>query len=310
MIFKKINIMKKKTSLIAILCFVLSFTGCSEKIDESEISDAPELEQKIVSFNLTNYTEKGGKKWELKGETANIMSEVIYLTTISADTYDEPSINLTSDDGTYNKKTRVVFLTNNVIVTTSDGLTLNTDSMEWDGATDVIFTPDIVKIKRSDVVATGLGAKAFPQMKKVRLEEDVVVQLMRDAMGGAALDDLEENLDNEKKHKATITCDGPLEIDYENNIAIFNNNVKVDDQRGQIYSNIMQAYLDPVSKSIFKVVAEGDVRVVREEDSTFSERAVYTTADQKIVLLGKPKIFIHADEEIDNVEREIRSTKW
>ena len=302
--------MKKKTYLIAILCFVLSFTGCSEKIDESEISDAPELEQKIVSFNLTNYTENGGKKWELRGETANIMSEIIYLTSISADTYAEPSINLISDDGTYNKKTRVVFLTNNVVVTTSDGMTLNTDSMEWDGATDVISTSDIIKVKRSDVVATGLGAKAFPQMKKVKLEEDVVVQLMRDAMGGAALDDLEENLDNEKKYKATITCDGPLEIDYENNIAIFNNNVKVDDQRGQIYSSIMQAYLDPVSKSIFKVVAEGDVRVVREEDSTFSERAVYTTADQKIVLLGKPKIFIHADEEIDNIEQEVRSTKW
>ena len=302
--------MKKKISLIAILCFMLSFTGCSKKIDESATSDAPELEQKIVSFNLTNYTEKGGKKWELRGETANIMEEIIYLTSISANTYDEPSIKLISDDGTYNKKTRVVFLTNNVVVTTSDGMTLNTDSIEWDGATDVIFTPDIVKVKRSDVVATGLGAKAFPQMKKVRLEEDVVVQLMRDAMGGAPLDDLEENLDNEKKHKATITCDGPLEIDYENNIAIFNNNVKVDDQRGQIYSNIMQAYLDPVSKNIFKVVAEGDVRVVREEDSTFSERAVYTTADQKIVLLGKPKIFIHADEEIDNIEQEVRSTKW
>ena len=63
----------------------------------------------------------------------------------------------------------------------------------------------------------------------------------------------------------------------------------------------MEAFLDPGTKNIVKVIAEGDVRVVRGEDSTYSEKAIYTTEDQKIILVGKPRIYIHAPEEMEKI---------
>ena len=177
----------------------------------------------------------------------------------------------------------------------------------------MISTSWPVKIERSDIVATGLGATAMPQMKKVMLNKNVKVLLLHDVMGGDSLEIKEEKQGKEEqeKFKATITCDGPLEIDYENNIAVFENNVKVNDERGQIYADRMDACMDPISKNILKVIAEGTVKVVRGRDSTYSEKAVYTTADQKIVLLGKPKIFIHADKEIEKMEQDFgKKKKW
>lgn len=294
---------KKAVGLCAVVLFLAFLAaGCAEKPNSLDTSEMPDMDQKILSFNLANYGEDGTKKWNLTGDSADILAEIIYLNNILVDTYEEPKSKLTSDEGTYDRKSQVITLYKNVLLTTDDGMELVTDSIDWDGANDTITTADPVKITRSDVIANGLGAKAIPALEQLELHKDVVVVLLRDAMGETPLDETEEPA-GEEEFKATITCDGPLEIDYANNIAVFKNNVKVDDDRGQIYSELMKAYMDPVTKNIVRVEAEENVIIVRGEDSTYSERAIYTTADQKVVLLGKPKIFIRADEEIDKIEQ-------
>ena len=305
--------MRLPTSKILLFFFIaMAISGCSKNpvYEATDSSEVPEMEQKIISFNLSNYSDNGSRKWELRGDSANIMSEIIYLTNISVESYDKPKINLTSDNGNYNKDSRVVTLDNNVLLETSDGIKLVTDSIQWDGATDVISTAKPVTITRSDVVANGVGAKALPEMKKLVLTKDVEVIIMSDVMGGMPIEELESVVEGNGESKAIITCDGPLEIDYENNIAVFNDNVKVDDKRGQIYSEVMSAHLDPVSKSIVRVVAEGEVKVIRGKDSTYSQKAIYTTVDQKIILVGSPKIFIHADDEIAKVEKGFEKASW
>ena len=283
---------------------ILALSGCSKdsgaKVPQDEILD---MDQKILSFKLANHSETGSKKWVLKGDSANILSDVIFLTNIRAKTFDEPQINLTSVEGTYDRKSRVVTLIKDVELITSDDLKLTTDLVTWDGETDIISTPKLVKIERADVITTGTGAKALPQMKKIMLNKDVKVVLLKDAMSGAPLASQDIPAQDGEEYKVTITCRGPLEIDYEKNIAVFNEAVEVDDKRGKIFADRMDAYLDPVSKSIVKVIAEGGVKVIRGKDSTYSERAIYTTADQRIVLLGKPRIFIHADKEIEKIEK-------
>jgi len=301
--------MKSKTLLVSMAIIgslTLLFSGCGKKTIDEETTRAMELEQKIVAFNLANYTKDGGKKWELKGESADILAEIIYLENILVNNYQDPPSKLTSDEGQYNRKDKTVLLTKNVLLTTDDGFSLTTDSINWDGNTDFISTEDYVEVKRADVFATGTGAEAISEVKHVKLLKDVTVILLKDAMSGGALDELKSAEDESEDTSTTITCDGVLDIDYENNIAVFNDNVKVDDKRGQIYSEIMSAYLDPVSKNIVKVIAEEGVRVVRGKDSTFSDRAIYTTADQKIVLLGKPKIYIQADKEIEKIDKHTR----
>jgi hypothetical protein len=43
-------------------------------------------------------------------------------------------------------------------------------------------------------------------------------------------------------------------------------------------------------------VAEGNVKIVRGENVSYSEEAVYTAADRKITLLGRPKLIIYSTE--------------
>jgi len=290
--------------IFCILCIFL-LSACAKKEEITVTEEVPELEQKIIQFKLCNYKEDGSKKWELKGDSADVMSDVIYLTDIIVDMYDKTPVRFKSDDGWYNKGNQIAFLDKNVLLTTPDGFELTTDAVEWDGKTEIVSTSSFVNVKRSDVLARGTGAKAFPQMRQVMLKKDVEVKLLRGIIN-VGFDESDDAQD--KETKATITCDGPMEIDYDNNIAIFKNNVKVEDDRGKMLSEFMQAHLDPESKDILKVVAEGEVRVMRGKDCTYSQKAIYDTTNQKIIFLGSSEIYIHPDEDTD--EYDIEDMTW
>jgi lipopolysaccharide export system protein LptA len=101
-------------------------------------------------------------------------------------------------------------------------------------------------------------------------------------------------------------------VDYEKNIAIFNNNVKVEKSDLTIYSDKMQVYFTPkqqdkaatqgvavISSSVSKIVALGNVRIIRGENISYSQEAIYTSLDKKITLTGKPQIIIYQTENID-----------
>jgi lipopolysaccharide export system protein LptA len=114
--------------------------------------------------------------------------------------------------------------------------------------------------------------------------------------------------------EVTITCDGPLQIDYQKNIATFNNNVKVDRQGMQIESDIMEVYfitsagekeetmkeqVMPLGGKIDKIVARGNVKITRGENVSYSEEATYSAVDKKIILSGRPKLVIYSKEDIN-----------
>jgi lipopolysaccharide export system protein LptA len=101
-------------------------------------------------------------------------------------------------------------------------------------------------------------------------------------------------------------------VDYEKNIAIFNNNVKVEKPDMTIYSDRMKIYFTPkkqegdvaagaagISSSIDRIVASGNVRIVRGENISYSQEAIYTAVDKKITLTGRPQIIIYQTEGAD-----------
>lgn len=301
---------KKRAVITAVIgaallsIFVQRSMNKDDKISGEGMSQ--HLEQKILVFDLVNYAKNGSKKWQLKGDSADIMAEIVNLNNINIVTYDDPSITLTSYEGTYNRRNKEVTLFDDVEMITADGAVLITDYLKWHSVTDRVTTDEHIRILRSDLIADGRGADVLRRVNRITINKDVKVRIIKKMLqdidiagGGSKKDDIGNPI------KAVITCSGPLEIDYENNIAVFKNNVKVDDKKGggQIYSDVMEAILDPVTKNINKVVATGDVKVVRGEDATFSERAIYTTDDQKIILMGKPEIHIRSLKEVDKIEK-------
>lgn len=263
-----------------------------------------ESDQQISEFSLASFGEKGKKAWDLSGKSADIFTDVVKLKEVIGNLYGEKEdIKLTADKGDFNKVDGKVHLEENVVITTSSGAKLTTDSLDWDRKNQLVVTKDLVNIERGNMVTTASGAMGEPNLKKVSLEKDVTVNI------NPATD--EKSQEPQAQKKIVITCDGPLEIDYGKNIATFKNNVKVDTQDILIQSDIMDVYFGRVGRDtpgtagtdltamgskIEKIVARGNVKITRGENVSYSDEATYTALDKKITLSGTPKLIIYSSE--------------
>jgi len=282
-------------------CTYLSVVGAQEVKSPPVVNDNKESDQKIEDFSLSGFGDKGKKSWDLAGKSANIFSEVVKLKEVVGNNYAQnDTINLTADNGDFNKQSGVVHLQDNVIITTSSGTKLTTDTLDWDRKQQIVSTLDKVNLTRQDMNLSGQGASGQTALKQIMVDKDVRLDI--------------QTLDKQvnKKEKIAITCEGPLEVDYEKNIAIFNNNVKVEKSDLIIYSDKMQVYFTSkpqnnsgiqgpavISSSVDKIIALGNVRIIRGENISYSQEATYSALDKKITLTGKPQIIIYQTENVD-----------
>lgn len=263
---------------------------------------ANESDQQINDFSLSGYGEKGKKSWDLVGKSADITSDNVKFKDVTGNLYGEKEeVKLTADRGDFNKAQGKVHLEQDVVITTSSGAKLTTDSLDWDRKNEVVSTKDKVNITKDNIVSTSLGATGHPGLSKVNLDKDVTVEILPEVK-------VEQTLAG--AGKIVITCDGPLLIDYEKNIATFNNNVKVDRQESVIYSDTMEIKFsrdqgnkkgDPsaMNSSIDKIIARGNVKIVRGDNISYSDEATYSGTDKKIVLSGNPKLVIYSTEDMN-----------
>lgn len=283
--------------LFSIFCLYSSLFAVETKMDESD--------QQINDFSLAGYGEKGAKTWDISGKTADIYTDLIKLKDITGNLYGEKEkVKLTADKGDFNKSQDTVHLEKDVVVTTSSGATLTTDSLDWDRKNNIVNTKDMVNIEKDNLHSTSQGATGNPGLKKVELKKEVKLEITPD--------EAKDKKRSSNSEKIIVTCDGPLQIDYEKNTAVLNNNVKVDRQDLQIYSDIMDIYFNKntdtrskdtqennpglLNNKIDKIIARGNVKIVRGENISYSDEAVYNAMDKKITLSGKPKLVIYSTE--------------
>jgi LPS export ABC transporter protein LptC len=266
-------------------------------------ANTTEGQQQMGDFSLSGFEEKGKKSWDLTGKQADIADEVIKLNDIESNSYgSQENTKLTAQRGDFNRSKGDVHLQDDVVLTTSSGVKLTTDSLDWNRQAQLVTTPDKVNIVKDDVTINGQGARANTGLNKVNLEKDVTVQINN--AGSAS---------GPKKEKIEISCDGPLEVDYEKNIAVFRNNVKVQTQDGLIEADTMDVYFSSAKQhpakevkapqgaelggsKIERIIARGNVRITRGENVSVSEQAVYTALDHKVTLTGRPKLVIFSSE--------------
>ncbi len=232
-----------------------------------------QVTEQVKSFSISGFSDEGNKTWEMEGKSANIFSDIIDLSDINADSYgDEVKVNLKADSGVFDRRTNGVELKDNVIIVTDEGTRLTTEVLNWDATKELVSTDEYVFIQRKDMDIEGTGASAKPDLKIAQLDKDVSVKV--------------------KDPPATITCDGPLEVDYDNNVAYFNNKVKLIDPETTIDTDKATAYFDAKEKSLKKVVCEGNVSITRGKDSTYAELLTYLPGEGRVLLEGRPKIVI------------------
>lgn len=240
-----------------------------------------ELEQKVMAFTLDGRSPKGAKQWHLEGVSADIIGEDIHLNELKAVAYgDDVTVNLSSDKGIYKKEKGEVELIGSVKVVSSNGGTLETESATWSQNTKNISSDEFVTVTGEGMVAVGKGAVANADEKVASLLTDVKVSIEPDTR---------------------VKCDGPLTVSYDDNTAVFENNVIVKDKDGNLFSDKLTVYFDKEKKKLAKVVAEDNVKVKRGNSYSVSEKAVYTETTKTAELLGRPRIII-APEEISRLQ--------
>lgn len=215
-------------------------------------------DQQINDFSLAGFGERGRKTWDISAKSADISADNIILNDVVSNIYGEKE---------------------NVKLTAS----------------------------RGNITTGANDARTKSNLNRVTLEKDVTMEINSVAP--------EDKLAAVDKNKTIITCDGSLVIDYEKNIATFNNNVKIDRQDLQIYSDAMDIYFaksdkpdkEMLTKStappllnskIDRIIARGNVKIIRGENVSYSDEAIYTALDRKITLKGRPKLVIYSTEDI------------
>src|SRR3989338_727254 len=140
----------------------------------AEESQSP---QQFQGFNLSGISEGGKKTWDINGDNADIVGDLIKLTNIVANAYGEEPANLTAQYGTLDKASGKMHLEKDVVITTEDGAKLTTDSLDWERNNDLVHTKDRVVLTKEGMVATGTGATGHPNLKMAQLNEDVQVDI-------------------------------------------------------------------------------------------------------------------------------------
>lgn len=257
----------------------LAGIGCAKKEEPPTAATQQEgVEQEISTFKLAGYAEGGKKKWEIEGESADVLTDFVKLNNIIAKAYgEEVPVTLTADSGMIDKKTNNVHLEKNVVINTKGGAKLLTDNLDWKAQKEEVHTDADVIVQNNNMETTGKGMTGETQLQKVKLLENVTVKI---------------------QPATVITCTGSLEVDYNNNVAVFNDNVKIEDQRGKLTADQMTVYFDQKNQKLKKVVAKGNVKIMRGDNSSFCQEATYFADENRVVLTGQPKIEIFTKEEL------------
>lgn len=234
--------------ILIFLITVLAVTAEAKEAAKVAVEDP--VQHKVLSFNLEGVTEKGQKKWDVTGESAEaITKDKIKLDNIVARAYgDEAEATITADKGIYNRLQNNVCLEQNVKAT-------------------IVNSSDVT----GDITIFG--------------------QETSDGKTGQG---------KPKKTKTTITCDGEVQFDYEKNQAYFSKNVRVVNEEGSIEADKITIYIDTSTKKLKEIVADGNVRITRGANTTYSEKAVYIDAEKKILLTGSPRLVIYQEWSLED----------
>lgn len=238
-------------------------------------------QQKIKDFYLSNLKNDGSRDWEVRGEEAIVKDEYVDIEDMTAHYYlEKDTVKVTSDKAQMDKATMDVYLQDNVHIENKDGMKLDTDSLNWQRSKNYIETDDWVKTSRGDMQITATGLSADSACRQASFEKDVEVIFP----------------DEKEKTVTTATCSGELHIEYSNGKAVFNDDVVVTHAQGKLFSDKTTLFFDNEENSIKKIISEGNVKIVRADNTTYAQKATYFSDNQKLVLEGRPRLLYYPKE--------------
>lgn len=248
---------------------------------EKHAGGADGIQQQVMSFVIDGRSAKGAKQWRLEADYAEIKEEEIHLTNLEADAYgEETTATLTSDRGIYYRDKGEIELMGNVKCVSDNGSTLTTEKARWSQVTNEVTTDDIVHIDSEGMRAVGRGGMANSEKRIAMLMKEIEVMI---------------------EPGTKVTCNGPMEVDQHKNIAVFYDNVIVEDKDGKLFTDKLTVEMNPETRTMVRAIAEGNVRVKKGNHYTVSEKGIYSNSTKSIKLLGRPRVVLDPGE-LDELE--------
>ena len=203
--------------------------------------------------------------------------------------YEDGIIDFKARKAMYSADGSMLELRDDVEFRTSDGVSLQTQAITWDQQTDLVSSKERVTINRAvpEVNIKGRGLEARTGLRTVTLEDEVEVVIPQ-----------------EDSMYIVITCEGTLEVRYEEGLAVFNKDVRVSQKDSELYTDKAIVYFDSANKLLDRIEAQGNVRIVRGKDTSYANTAVYYAAEKRIVLEGRPRLVIFPESEGDELKTE------
>ncbi len=153
---------------ICLLLAIISFMACNrKKTTEMEIR-----EESLSSFILRNY-ERSQLKWKLNAKEAKI-SDTTIIHQFELEFFNENSqlsSRLKADSGYIIHETNDLKAMGNIVVKSSDSITLWTEELNWSEERQKIFTDGEVKYSKSDEIFFGKGLESDPGLRKIIIKE-------------------------------------------------------------------------------------------------------------------------------------------
>ena len=238
-------------------------------------------QQKIKDFYLSNFKGDGSSDWEVRGDEAIVHDDDVDIHKMTANYHTEDdTIVITSDKAKLNKQSMDVVLEDNVRIKNKDGSTLSTDSLNWQRSENHIETKDWVETSRDSMYIKAEGLSADTEFRRVDFEKNVEATLP----------------DQESGEPITVTCSGPLEIEYNQGQAVFNDDVVVSHPQGTMFSDKAIIFFNTEEKGIEKIISEGNVKIERDNNVTFAKKATFFADQGRLVLEGRPRLMYYPQE--------------
>ena len=154
-----------------------------------------ELPDQEVSDFMVTETDAGKPEWTLHARSAAIFNarNILSARGVRIDFFDENgerSSTLTAREGEMHQIRRDMEARGNVVLQTTEGTRMSTESLRFLNATQKIVSDEFVRVERQGDVLTGYGFESDPELKHFEFKRQVKA-VVRTRSGGA----LEERRD-------------------------------------------------------------------------------------------------------------------
>jgi LPS export ABC transporter protein LptC len=169
--------MKKSLLIMVNLGILFLISGCTREEPKAPefVLDVPD---QVMEKTAITFTEQGVKSAVIYAEHLAVYEKLDLkkATGVRVDFYDPEGNNtsvLVADSGLIQEKRQNLEALGSVVVTTQEGIKLETQSLRWDPQKRRIVTDDFVKITKKKDVVTGEGLEADEELKHFVIKKSV-----------------------------------------------------------------------------------------------------------------------------------------